>query len=132
MATRNRFGDTNETAIFQWLLECPSLANILNWPITADSLASSGIHLHMISKDADADAEKVAQAWRKFAAAMGPTVTSNVFHDEHWRDLVPEVEIPSEDTRAVVWEGKEANVAAQVVFDEHGNAINLDFVVEPK
>ena len=131
MTTRNRLGETNETAIFQWFLECPSLAKILNWPILAGALSTSGINLHMVSKDPDADAKQVAQAWREFTAAMGPTVSFNVFNDEHWRELVPEVETPSEDTRAIVWEGEEANVVAQVVFDEHGNGINLDFIVEP-
>ena len=132
MTIRNRLGDTNETAIFQWFLECPSLAEILNWPIIVNLLSSSGINLHMVSKDPHADAEQVAQAWRDFTAAMGPTVSFNVFNDEHWRELVPEVETPSENTRATVWEGQESNVVAQVVFDDDGNAINLEFVVEHK
>ena len=131
MTTRNRLGDTNEATIFQWLVDLPSLAEILNWPIIADHLADAGIKLHMISKNPDSTAEDVAQAWRAFTATMGPTLTANVFKDEHWRELVPEVEAPSEDTRAIVWQSDEANVVCQVVFDENGNAINFEFLVTP-
>ena len=121
---------TNEVKIFQWFLDAPSLSKILNWPIQVDLLCESAMKLHCASKRDSPCPNEIAQLWREFVASMGPTVTFNVFHDEHWRDLVPEVETPSEDTRAIVWEGEDANVTAQVVFDEHGNAINLEFVVE--
>ena len=132
MSVTNRIGDTNEATIFQWFVSCPSLANILNWPITVDTLASTGIHLHMICKDTNADAEEVAKAWREFAASLGPTVTSNVFHDEHWRKLVPFVDVPSEDYRAVVWQGETQDVVAEVVFDDEGKPYNLAFAIEVK
>ena len=121
---------TNEAKIFQWFLDTPSLSKILNWPIQVDLLCESAMKLHCASKRDSPCPNEIAQLWREFVASMGPTVTFNVFHDEHWRHLVPPVSVPSEDTRAVVWEGDHESVICEVVFDEHGNGINQKFVVK--
>jgi len=132
MSSVNRLGDTDEATIFQWFLDLPSLNEILNWPIQVNLLSQSGIKLHTVSKDSNASASDVAQAWREFSAAIGPTVTFNVLNDEHWRELVPVVDVPSGDTHAVVWQGDKQDVVCRVVFDEHGNGIRADFHVEDR
>lgn len=129
MSVTNRLGDTSDNTLCQWLVDLPTLATILNWPITIQDFTRTGAELHLVSKKQDATAEEVRDAWSRFAATLGPTVFGNVMATEHWRRLVPTVSVPSEDYHTAVWESDNADVICFLLTDDDGKFLNYEFRV---
>lgn len=122
--------DSNEATIFQWLLELPPLAEVLNWPIQVNLLSESGIDVHLQSKSEPANPDKIAEAWNKLCGAVGPFVMLHIMGSGHWQDLVPKVEGNVISKPAKVWRGDGKCVVSRRIMDENGRAINVEFNVE--
>lgn len=129
MSVTNRLGDTSDNTLCQWLVDLPTLATILNWPITIQDFTRTGAELHFVSKKQDGSAEEVRDAWSRFAATLGPTVFGNVMATEHWRQLVPDVNVPSEDYQTVVWQSDLREVVCFLLTDDDGKFLNYEFRV---
>jgi len=121
--------ETNEAALFQWLLELPPLADVLGWPIQVTLLAEAGAKVHRLSKADPGDAEAIAEAWNELCGALGPVVMLQVMASGHWQELVPKVEGNAPGEAAIVWRNEESAVVAEAIKDERGVAQNVVFRV---
>lgn len=73
--------------VIQWLFDTEVFTKALNWPVDVDSLVAAKLALDE-AVTLKAPASDVADAYEKFAAAIGPTVMASLLQGD---DAFPEV-----------------------------------------